>query len=165
MNDYLRYKIIYPIKDFIKFIKKVYDYLPILWNDRDYDYTYIVEILQYKLLRTKKCIVDNDLIETAKETGGKIQEIIDLLEYVKYGYDENIRKMDEVFGKPEFIFSDENKEDDFLSRRSMITRPKGTPEEWEYALQRALYNDNKKERALINKAFGLLAQNIQSFWD
>lgn len=43
---------------FLKKIKKIIDYIPILWNDYDWDYSYIDKILLYKLKRMKK-VFDN----------------------------------------------------------------------------------------------------------
>jgi hypothetical protein len=35
-------------------LKRVYDWLPILWKDRDYDYEYVVILLIFKLKRLEK---------------------------------------------------------------------------------------------------------------
>lgn len=43
----------------LKKIKKIIDYIPILWNDYDWDYSYIDKILLYKLKRMKKVFDKN----------------------------------------------------------------------------------------------------------
>ena len=35
-------------------LRRIYDWLPILWNDRDDDYEYVVEILLFKLKRLER---------------------------------------------------------------------------------------------------------------
>lgn len=42
-----------------KKIKKIIDYIPILWNDYDWDYSYIDKLLLYKLKRMKKVFDKN----------------------------------------------------------------------------------------------------------
>lgn len=39
---------------FPKFLKRVWDYLPVLYHDRDYDYTPILNMLAYKCKRTRE---------------------------------------------------------------------------------------------------------------
>ena len=36
------------------FLKRIWGYLPILWNDTDYDYFSILQLLQYKLSRVRR---------------------------------------------------------------------------------------------------------------
>ena len=81
----------------------MYDYSKILWIDEDWDYAYIIIMLQYKLTRTKNCILENNLREGNEEIAKNIQEIVDLLEIVKEGYSVNYEKLDEKFGKSQII--------------------------------------------------------------
>lgn len=50
------------IKRTIEKIKKIIDYIPILWNDEDWDFEYLLLLLKFKLNRIKKCIHKNDII-------------------------------------------------------------------------------------------------------
>jgi hypothetical protein len=50
------------ILDTIDIIRKIIQYIPLLWEDKDWDYTYILILLQYKLARTRRCIVGNEVI-------------------------------------------------------------------------------------------------------
>lgn len=42
------------LRQVCEFIIRVYDYLPILWNDRDWDYAFIYKLLEFKLKRVEK---------------------------------------------------------------------------------------------------------------
>lgn len=48
--------IYYAIMNFPRFVKRVYEYLPVLYNDVDYDYTSILTMLAYKCKRTRQYI-------------------------------------------------------------------------------------------------------------
>lgn len=69
---------------FLKNIKRVLEWLPILWQDRDYDYSYILKLLHYKLERTKKCIVSNNIIVEADKVA---EEITDTQECIQKALD------------------------------------------------------------------------------
>ncbi len=44
------------VRKTFRFVRKVYDYRKILWQDRDHDYFYILEMLKYKIQRTRKSV-------------------------------------------------------------------------------------------------------------
>jgi len=44
------------IKYFFVWIKKVFDYSIVLWDDEDYDFAFIYKLLKYKIERTRKYI-------------------------------------------------------------------------------------------------------------
>lgn len=50
------------IRKVIKKIKKIIDYIPILWNDEDWDFEYLLLLLRFKLNKIKDCIHENDII-------------------------------------------------------------------------------------------------------
>ena len=50
------------IRRIISKIKKIIDYIPILWNDEDWDFEYLLLLLRFKLDKIKDCIHKNDII-------------------------------------------------------------------------------------------------------
>lgn len=42
------------IRIFFSFIKRLFEYIPIIWNDRDWDYGYTIDMLIYKTKRQLK---------------------------------------------------------------------------------------------------------------
>lgn len=84
--------------EFFRRIKKLYQWNKILWNEFDWDWVYIIELLCYKLERTRKCILSNNVIEDAQQVHDQILEVETLLrealqvdENVKLGNDKKIQ--------------------------------------------------------------------------
>lgn len=46
----------------IRFLIRLFHYLPILWRDQDFDYAYILHMLHFKLKRTRKHIAKHKVI-------------------------------------------------------------------------------------------------------
>ena len=65
--------------DVADYIARVIEYSPILWRDRDFDYRYILELLKYKLERTRKHITEHQIIQAADEVGAEIAHAEELL--------------------------------------------------------------------------------------
>ena len=62
--------------------KKLREYARFLRDDHDWDYAYILRVLRYKLERTRRCIVSNDLVQSASKIGRQISRVEGLLERV-----------------------------------------------------------------------------------
>ena len=60
------------IKKIVRFVGKVFAYLPVLWRDEDYDYGHILSLLKYKLKRTRLHILKHNIILDAKEVAAQI---------------------------------------------------------------------------------------------
>lgn len=50
------------VKRFIGKIAKICAYIPILWNDEDWDYSYLLDLIKFKLNRIKNTIYKNNII-------------------------------------------------------------------------------------------------------
>lgn len=64
---------------------KICQYIPLLWADEDWDWEFILNLLKYKLQRTKICIKKNDIIaeEEQDEVTRQIGIVIKLLDRVE----------------------------------------------------------------------------------
>jgi len=94
--------IIWPFKRTWRKIKRVWDFLPILWNGYDFDYRYAVELFQHQLSRTADYL-DSDRSWTvgASSRARRIRTVVELMEKV---YDEDYAceyqdKMKELYGE------------------------------------------------------------------
>jgi hypothetical protein len=76
----------YKIKNFIRNIKRVLHWLPIIWNDRDWDYYHIYEMLKQKLIRTERHIREDGLHVYHKVDADEIKKAIKMIEVVQYEY-------------------------------------------------------------------------------
>jgi hypothetical protein len=76
----------YKIKEFIRKIKNLIRWTPILWKDRDWDYYFIYEILKYKLTFTEKFIREKGIHMHNNEDADSILKAIDLINKVQTEY-------------------------------------------------------------------------------
>ena len=88
-------------------IKRVIDYLPIIWNGHDFDYLYATALFKHQLKRTADYLdSDNAYSVSGKVNAQKIRTAIKLMDKV---YDEDyameyMDKMEEKFGKLKIHF-------------------------------------------------------------
>ena len=76
-------------------MKRLWDYLPLIWNDGDFDYGYTIRIVQFKLKRLREHIIDHDLIMDAQKVASEIAYAEKLLE--SYVEDEDEESWNELF--------------------------------------------------------------------
>jgi hypothetical protein len=74
------------IRSTICSIKKLWRWIPIIWDDRDWDYWYILEILKQKLIDTEVRIRDNSNHVNSDIDASKIRTAIRLIERVQEDY-------------------------------------------------------------------------------
>ena len=154
-------------------IKRVVDFLPIIWKGYDWDYHYAIELFQHQLKRTAKEIRIRGNSVDRENTASRIETAVELMEKV---YDEEYAfeystKMEEKYGRSSFEFKELDKLDE-----------RGDPyyemvEEWEQNYTEAelmLINEEKnaamwEARAKQDKAHRILWQyieyNIRRWWD
>jgi hypothetical protein len=70
-------------KDFVKGIKNIIYWIPIIWKDRDYDSHYIFEVLKHKLKSQAKYIGDRDFHERAQTDARNIRICVSLIEKIQ----------------------------------------------------------------------------------
>lgn len=60
------------IRNIVRGIRNVIHYLPIIWRDRDWDHTYLLQLMEFKLRRMSKFFKEEDLLvhdeRSSKET-------------------------------------------------------------------------------------------------
>jgi hypothetical protein len=88
------------------FEKKLREYRAFLRDDYDWDWVYILRLLRYKLERTRKCIVANNLIVVTRRVAGEIREVERLLGRViddRY-FDEVAKPFHRKYGHLKMLF-------------------------------------------------------------
>lgn len=154
-------RIYYKVKDFIldilDGIKNLIKYFSIVWNNRDYDYAFVLRMMKFQLDSLLKCLengheIDEDRIP--KENDIKrclilIQNILDD-EYMKrVGYDNDRFVLD--FRKIE------NKE--MYEAIDVSTNPYSREE-----MKDMLEKSNTLRKGEVNELFDLM-KNIEGWWD
>jgi hypothetical protein len=74
------------IKEYIRKIKNLIRWAPIIWRDRDWDYYFIYEILKHKLAFTEKFIREKGVHVFNTEDANSILKAIDLIDKVQTEY-------------------------------------------------------------------------------
>ena len=64
------------IKHFIRFIKRLSDWIPILYNDFDWSFESVIPILQFKLEKLEKCLKNGHYVGCEKDSI-KVKELIE----------------------------------------------------------------------------------------
>lgn len=149
----------------IKKIIKIIHYLPILWRDEDWDWMYIMQLLSYKLKRTRLCILNNQFIENSQLIHDEILEVEKCFErLLNDDYcAEEMEKIDKKWRHYEFIGYDSE-------TGQMISNTKTKAEE-HLRLQKCedydkVYTD--QETAIkqdLEKAFSIMTEKIRNWWD
>lgn len=152
--------------------QKCREYAEFLKEDYDWDFAFIINLLVFKLERTKKCIVKNQIISKADEVGEEIQEVIDLFnryhdhDYIKDAFKDFYKE----HGRPKMVTIPPTKEEALKNpnlggRLEFHHRGKPLPKEFQEK-QRCLYEEAEHaKKADLDKAFKLMADRIEGWWD
>ena len=148
--------------------KKIREYAKHLKDDFDWDYAYILRLLQYKLERTRKCIVNNSIVSSAPKIARQIATVEDLLKrviddqyleevgapfYAKYGRLKMISrgaKKGEKYVAVTLKFAKETQRNSALLRRKHNA---------------LIIKAERMQRRDLSKAFKLMEKNIWGWWD
>jgi len=92
----------YWIKNKLRQIRRVIDFLPIIWKGHDFDYSYALDLFKYQLERQAKYMAsDKAHTMSAKDNSRRIYTAIKLMDKVydeEYGM-EYLDKIEELYGK------------------------------------------------------------------
>lgn len=88
------------IKRFFEKISKIISYLPILWQDEDWDYEYLLVLMKFKLKRMRDVIYSNDIV-TKDEKRNIVISINQTIDHIN-NYCDGINGYERVCGKLPF---------------------------------------------------------------
>lgn len=150
------------------FEKKLREYRTFLRNDFDWDWAYILRLLRYKLERTRKCIVANNIIVGARRVGREIREVERLLERVtadRY-YEQIARPFHRKYGRLKMVFGERDPRT--KTRAVTFTYARETPRTRERIHREAdrLHRQAEKmQRDDLKRAFAFMQERIWGWWD
>lgn len=70
------------IKQFFRKLKRVWDFLPIIWKTDDYDFAYAIDLFSYQLNRTADYIQNRGFIDSADDVASEIRTATRLMKKV-----------------------------------------------------------------------------------
>lgn len=161
---------IYKIKLFFRRIKKIINWIPILWKNFDFDYWYIIEVFKYQLIRTADYLESNRAkTVSAKIHAQKIRTAIRLIDKV-YGDDsydmEYQKQLEDLYGKSTIEFI-KIKDKDLYSVEIVYENKydKKTLEEIEEKTKELLLKADQKQKRAHKLLWAFIEHNIQKWWD
>jgi len=147
-------------------IKRVVDFLPIIWKGFDFDYRYALDLFKHQLERQAR-FMESDKAHTleAKQTAREIRKFLCLFEKVyKEEYaTEYIDKMEELYGKWHMDF--EPIEVDGVTMyeaKDWYEREDGTTEETKTRLMKESRDKQEKAHRILWEYF---AHKVRGWWD
>jgi hypothetical protein len=154
----------YWVKRKIRQIRRVIDFLPLLWNGFDFDYRYALELFKKQLERQAKFMEsDKAMTLSAKTNARKIRTAIRLMDKVydeEYGM-EYMALIDKLYGTTHY---------DFVGKFGLSLRNEGAVDEEhqkeinEVRKQMMLLSRDKQNRA-HKLLWDFIEHNIQRWWD
>ena len=148
--------------------KKLREYRNVLKKDEDWDWHFILQLLRYKLERTRRCILSNNIVVEAPKIARQIREVAVLLERVEKDryYDEISIDFRKKYGRIRMITGKAQK------------GAKSVPVEFKYQREtpknsavirkesRRLWKQAERMQHYdLKKAFDLMQKNIWGWWD
>jgi hypothetical protein len=168
--------ITYPFKDFYRRVKNVLRWLPTIWKDRDWDNSYITEILIKKLEFTRDFYLSGKAYSAeAEKVAEEIKEAINRLHMTRDSWefyeDLAMEQLEQKWGKTTFDFVP-YKYDEYgnilLYEMESETEKVNTEEEEEqYRIEfgKALDTARKQYRKDKKDAYKFIAKNIDKWWE
>lgn len=154
-------------------IKRVIDFIPIIWKGFDWDYNYAIDLFKFQLERTAGYIYEKGNAINNKDTAAKIRTAVRLMSKV-YNEDYTIEHYDELeklYGKSHFAFIEledkDEKGDPYYEMKTwneLAVDEKHQKEIDEVRRQMFLKGKDKQKRA-HKILWDFIEHNIQNWWD
>lgn len=142
-------------------------WLPIVWNDRDWDHDYLMKLLEFKLLKKERLFRKyGNHLDSNKHANQlkKCAEILKRLREDNYVLDEFIEH-DKKWG--ELIISSNKINEEFseliFNRKNVITKEDIVNEQLESKI--CIENGYKNQKSDLKELFRIIQDNILSWWD
>lgn len=158
--------IYYLVRGFFRSVKRSYDYAKFGWNNHDYDYGYLLELMHFKLKRLENAIL-NGYAERNKQTNQSIRICIKLLKklaFKDYGYFTELHY--KKWGEPEMVYSESDSKG--LVRAEIKYKNVITDEDKKQQTQEfleAYKKDEEQEQRDVRLLFSIMAKYHKRWWD
>ena len=168
--------ITYPFRDFYRRVKNVLRWLPTIWKDRDWDNSYITEILIKKLELTRDFYLSDKAHSVeASNIAREIQDAIERLHMTRDSWEFHeapaMEELEQKWGLTAFSFEpyecNENGEVLTYEMKSKTEKVNTEEEEEQYRIEfgKALDEARKQYRKDKKDAYKFIAKNIDKWWD
>lgn len=157
------------MRPFFRKLKRLYEFIPVIWNSYDYDYRSAIDIFTYQLQRTVSELRTSKWQHTTSEYDARrIELVLRLLDYSYNGKGEEsvLENYEFRYGKLNFSF--EKWEDD--DKYSVLTT------KWTHAVNDShndeidtMYRDDlqkirQRQKRAKDLAWKIIAKDIEKWW-
>lgn len=154
-------------------IKRVWDFLPIIWKGYDWDYRYAIELFQHQLKRTADEIEARGYQVGRHNTANRIRTAVELMEKV---YDEEYQfeyatKIEEKYGASKFEFEEleelDSNGDPFYSMVEHFEKYYTADElnQIQEEKDELMWASREKQKKAHKLLWNYIEHNIQRWWD
>jgi hypothetical protein len=157
------------MKRFFKRVRRVIDFLPIIWKGFDFDYRYAIELFQHQLKRTADFMEsDRAVTMNANIRAKRIRTAIELLQKVydeEYSY-EYQDKLKQIYGDNvmDWWFEDAGREDGSSYIRFEYEKWDNADEVKEVK-ERLYQQSQEKQKRAEELVWKFISHNIRGWWD
>lgn len=159
----------YKVRRFFKKVKRVIDFIPMIWKGYDFDYRYSIDLFQYQLKRTADFLESDQAVTMdANIRAKRIRTAVELLQKV---YDEEYGceyqdKLKEMYGENVLEWSLEDTGSGDGSSFIKYEYEKWDNAEEVYETRRKLYRESQeKQKRAEELVWKFISHNIRGWWD
>ena len=149
-------------------IKRVIDFLPIIWNGFDWDYMYAIELFKHQLKRTEKSLSsETSYGMDSKTRASRIRTAIELMDNVyeeKYGM-EWMDELEKRYGKGVLDWDVENEDDEESVSIGYKFEKWSNGHEIHMVKSELAEKSYKKQKKAHKLLWNFIEHNIQWWWD
>jgi hypothetical protein len=177
--DWWFYKVELPLKNFKKGLINLYKWLPIVWKDRDYDHSYVLDILKFKLEEMSKYTTSRKYHSGWEQHVRDMNICISLIDKLNDYYEtEYFDYIDESFefvpieGSTSYTLESEvlrDNLDEFFAKNKLLykkvveqLKSKNLDNDRSYIAIRICRLKHSKAKRLL---FNILNDQLESWWD
>jgi hypothetical protein len=154
---------------FFRRVKRVVDFLPIIWKGYDFDYRHALDLFHYQLTRTAD-FLDSDRAYSvrAKQDARRLRTILELMTKV---YDEEYRmahfdQMERFWGEMDMSWKDNNDGTSrFVGWKWQFAHTPEQQERAERQFSALTYDAEKKHQRAKKLLWKLIEHNLEHMWD
>jgi len=163
----IRSDLTYPFYNLYRQLRCLWSYLPVLWNDRDWDHVYLFDLMRHKLIRMEKCLETSDLLN-GHRYATQVRKVIMLLDRIrKDEYMENATLLhDAKWGEAHVEFKDlgEDKRSGLVDIiRSQVKTERDEEKERE-EFRRCMAHAHYMEQQDLEYFGRLLTKHVKCWW-
>lgn len=152
------------------FNEKLKDYSKFLVHDRDYDWAHILNLLAFKLKRTREHIINHNVMLNSRKMGSEIKQVEVLLKRVvddKY-FEPFAKELNKKYGPTKMVTKpvENGKLKDLLTLKIYRTKETDKNSKQINKETMAMYaKADKMKRDDLKKAFDIMHKKMFNWWD